>query len=80
MKSFLHPKYQIHSLRIWALLTVPALLLMAGCVVSRPTHLPEKVFYSPGTQFSDYKDVAVFVDFTAIPEEQWEPRIVTALV
>lgn len=55
-----------------------ALLIAAGCTVPEPNLQPENIYTLPEISYKNYKDVAVFVDLTRLPEPQRESRIISA--
>ena len=52
---------------------LPVILILAGCAVSEPDLVPKDVMTLPDINYEPYGKIAVYVDMTAVPEDQRSP-------
>lgn len=55
---------------------MPFILLLAGCAVTEPALVPTDVMALPDAGSGHYGKAAVYVDMTAVPEDQRSPDLV----
>jgi hypothetical protein len=68
----LNPRFFIQGLTV-------ALLAVTGCTVSEINLRPQDVFSRPEVSYKNFKDIVVYVDLGNLPQDQREPKIISAV-